>query len=48
MFVNGRARPVIMEDMRARIDRGDIKAERKEAIQVRLILPHVGRVPCSQ
>ncbi|KAJ4362291.1 hypothetical protein N0V83_010384 [Neocucurbitaria cava] len=34
VFVNGRARPVIMENMRARIDRGDIKAERQEAIQV--------------
>ncbi|KAJ4290367.1 hypothetical protein N0V90_010583 [Kalmusia sp. IMI 367209] len=33
VFVNGRARPVIMENMRARIDRGDIKAERQEAIQ---------------
>ncbi|KAL1604850.1 hypothetical protein SLS60_004390 [Paraconiothyrium brasiliense] len=33
VFVNGRARPVIMENMRARIDRGDIKAERHEAIQ---------------
>ncbi|KAF2027437.1 hypothetical protein EK21DRAFT_71803 [Setomelanomma holmii] len=33
VFVNGRPRPVIMENMRARIDRGDIVAERKEAIQ---------------
>lgn len=33
VFVNGRARPAIMENMRARIDRGDIKAERQEAIQ---------------
>ncbi|KAJ4355396.1 uncharacterized protein N0V89_003412 [Didymosphaeria variabile] len=33
VFVNGRARPVIMENMRARIGRGDIKAERQEAIQ---------------
>ncbi|KAF2646207.1 hypothetical protein P280DRAFT_4311 [Massarina eburnea CBS 473.64] len=33
VFVNGRERPVIMENMRARIDRGDIKAERLEAIQ---------------
>lgn len=33
VFVNGRPRPVIMENMRARIDRGDIKAERQEAIQ---------------
>ncbi|KAF2439063.1 hypothetical protein P171DRAFT_458229 [Karstenula rhodostoma CBS 690.94] len=36
VFVNGRARPAIMENMRTRIDRGDIKAERQEAIQVRL------------
>jgi 2-oxo-4-hydroxy-4-carboxy--5-ureidoimidazoline (OHCU) decarboxylase len=34
VFVNGRPRPVIMENMRARIARGDIKAERAEAIQV--------------
>jgi 2-oxo-4-hydroxy-4-carboxy--5-ureidoimidazoline (OHCU) decarboxylase len=34
VFVNGRSRPVVMENMRARIDRGDIKAERQEAIQV--------------
>jgi propanediol utilization protein len=33
VFVNGRPRPVIMEDMRSRIDRGDIKAERQVAIQ---------------
>jgi hypothetical protein len=33
VFVNGRPRPAIMENMRARIDRGDIKAERQEAIQ---------------
>ncbi|KAH7067314.1 Oxo-4-hydroxy-4-carboxy-5-ureidoimidazoline decarboxylase [Paraphoma chrysanthemicola] len=33
VFVNGRPRPVIMENMRARIDRGDIVAERQEAIQ---------------
>lgn len=33
VFVNGRARPAIMENMRTRIDRGDIKAERQEAIQ---------------
>lgn len=34
VFVNGRSRPVIMENMRSRIDRGDIKAERQEAIEV--------------
>ncbi|PVI01477.1 hypothetical protein DM02DRAFT_346407 [Periconia macrospinosa] len=33
VFVNGRPRPVIMENMRARIDRGNIQAERLEAIQ---------------
>ncbi|CAI6340976.1 unnamed protein product [Periconia digitata] len=33
VFVNGRPRPIIMENMRARIDRGDIQAERLEAIQ---------------
>ncbi|KAF2264796.1 hypothetical protein CC78DRAFT_220258 [Lojkania enalia] len=33
VFVNGRTRPVIMENMRARIDRGNINAERQEAIQ---------------
>ena len=35
VFVNGRSRDVIMEDMRRRIDRGDIRAEEQEAIQVR-------------
>ncbi|KAF2111516.1 Oxo-4-hydroxy-4-carboxy-5-ureidoimidazoline decarboxylase [Lophiotrema nucula] len=33
VFVNGRSRPVIMENMKSRIDRGDIKAERQEALQ---------------
>ncbi|KAH6876021.1 hypothetical protein J4E91_001888 [Alternaria rosae] len=33
VFVNGRPRSEIMENMRSRIDRGDIKAERQEAIQ---------------
>ncbi|KAF2103908.1 hypothetical protein NA57DRAFT_70119 [Rhizodiscina lignyota] len=33
VFVNGRPRPVIMDDMRARISRADIKAEREEAIK---------------
>lgn len=36
VFVNARPRTVIMENMRARIDRGDIKAERLEGIQVSL------------
>ena len=38
VFVNGRSRDIIMEDMRRRIDRGDIRAEEREAIQVRALL----------
>jgi 2-oxo-4-hydroxy-4-carboxy--5-ureidoimidazoline (OHCU) decarboxylase len=34
VFVNGRSRNVIMEDMRRRIDRGDMAAEEVEAIDV--------------
>lgn len=33
VFVNGRSRPVVMEDMRRRIDRGDPKEEEQEAIR---------------
>ncbi|TGO60546.1 hypothetical protein BOTNAR_0143g00080 [Botryotinia narcissicola] len=33
VFVNGRSRSIIFEDMRRRISRGDIGLERKEAIQ---------------
>ncbi|PQE05525.1 Oxo-4-hydroxy-4-carboxy-5-ureidoimidazoline decarboxylase protein [Rutstroemia sp. NJR-2017a BBW] len=33
VFVNGRSRPVIMENMKERISRGDIDLERKEAIK---------------
>ncbi|ETS75756.1 hypothetical protein PFICI_12700 [Pestalotiopsis fici W106-1] len=33
VFVNGRSRPVIMENMRQRIDRGDFKEEEQEAIR---------------
>ncbi|KAG4434387.1 hypothetical protein IFR05_010120 [Cadophora sp. M221] len=33
VFVNGRSRLIIMENMRSRIDRGDIKLERAEAIK---------------
>jgi len=33
VFVNGRSRPAIMENIRSRIDRGDIKLERAEAIK---------------
>lgn len=36
VFVNGRSRPVIMEDMRRRIDTGDQKGERVAAIRVSL------------
>ena len=35
VFVNGRSRSVIMEDIQRRIERGDIKQERLDAIQVR-------------
>ena len=34
VFVNGRSRPVIMEDMRRRIDGGDAKGEQAAAIRV--------------
>lgn len=34
VFVNGRSRPVIMEDMKKRIARGDRQAERRDAIEV--------------
>ena len=34
VFVNGRTRDVIKQDIRSRIDRGDIQLERKEAIKV--------------
>lgn len=34
VFVNGRSRPVIMEDMKERIAAGDIEAERATAIKV--------------
>ncbi|KAI1204359.1 Oxo-4-hydroxy-4-carboxy-5-ureidoimidazoline decarboxylase [Annulohypoxylon truncatum] len=33
VFVNGRSRAVVMQNMRERIDRGDIRAEELEAIQ---------------
>ncbi|KAI1362207.1 Oxo-4-hydroxy-4-carboxy-5-ureidoimidazoline decarboxylase [Xylaria arbuscula] len=46
VFVNGRSRDVIMEDMRRRIDRGDILAEEKEAIQamVDIALDRAGKL----
>ncbi len=34
VFVNGRGRPEIMADMQARIERGNIVAEREAAIHV--------------
>lgn len=34
VFVDGRSRKVIFEDMRRRIERGDVEAERREAIKV--------------
>jgi OHCU decarboxylase len=43
VFVNGRSRPVIMENMRSRIDRGDIRLERVEAIKVS-VLERVARL----
>lgn len=45
VFVNGRPRPTIMEDMRARIDRGRIDAERQEAIQVSSSRPMMLNLP---
>jgi len=33
VFVNGRGRPAIMEDIRARVARGDIDLERAGAIK---------------
>ncbi|GAD96666.1 conserved hypothetical protein [Paecilomyces variotii No. 5] len=33
VFVNGRGRDVIMEDMRRRINRGDVEREKEETIQ---------------
>lgn len=35
VFVNGRSRPVIMEDMQKRIDHGDIQQEKQDAIKVK-------------
>jgi len=33
VFVNGRPRPVIMEDMQRRIERGDLELEKRDAIK---------------
>ena len=38
VFVNGRDRSTILEDMQARIDREDIVRERSDAIKVRACL----------
>jgi hypothetical protein len=35
VFVNGRSRPVVMQNMEERIKRGDIEREKVEAIEVR-------------
>jgi hypothetical protein len=34
VFVNGRSRPVVMADMRKRIERGDLQQEKQDAITV--------------
>ncbi len=34
IFVNGRSRDLIMEDMKMRIDRDNVQLERKQAIKV--------------
>ena len=38
VFVNGRDRSTILEDMQARIDREDVTIERTDAIKVRACL----------
>ncbi|KAI0541857.1 Oxo-4-hydroxy-4-carboxy-5-ureidoimidazoline decarboxylase [Xylaria digitata] len=46
IFVDGRGRDIIMEDMRRRIDRGDIRAEEREGIQamVDIALDRAGKL----
>ncbi|KAI0908653.1 Oxo-4-hydroxy-4-carboxy-5-ureidoimidazoline decarboxylase [Ustulina deusta] len=46
VFVNGRSRDVVMQDMRRRIDRGDIRAEEREGIQamVDIALDRAGKL----
>jgi 2-oxo-4-hydroxy-4-carboxy--5-ureidoimidazoline (OHCU) decarboxylase len=39
VFVNGRSRPVVMEDMRQRIDHGDRRSEQAAAIRVGILEP---------
>ena len=41
VFVNGRSRPVIMEDMKQRITNSDIKTEQASAIRVCIIISTV-------
>lgn len=43
VFVNGRGRPEIMENMRSRIARGDFDSEVKQALQVSSESQRVGR-----
>ncbi|EHA48175.1 hypothetical protein MGG_10973 [Pyricularia oryzae 70-15] len=40
VFVNGRSRDIIMENMRARIDRGDMNAEEQDAINAMCDIAH--------
>lgn len=49
VFVNGRSRAAIMEDMDRRIARGDFEAEKTEAINVlsTLSLPLSSKFPAS-
>lgn len=35
VFVNGRSRDTIKQDIKARVDRGNVQLERSEAIKVR-------------
>lgn len=44
VFVNGRDRSTILEDMQARIDRENIDLERTDAIKVRATLPRLSIV----
>lgn len=46
VFVNGRSRPVVMEDMRRRIDRGDIREEEREGVRamVDIALDRAGKL----
>jgi len=43
VFVNGRSREIVMEDMRRRIARGDLVEERKEGVEVSQFVSS----PCS-